>query len=322
MKLWDYSGNAKESVTAHFENIGEKIKEEIRNAKESIRVCVAWISLRDIREALVARANEGLKVEVVYNDDFKNKSLSLISAESVKFYPIKLRYYYGLMHNKFCVIDESVVITGSFNWSKRAGSHFENCIIIKNNFELTKQFLQEFDDIVSYFGEARAKQINTCSHSGCRSESFKIGILGEESGLYDESTVGIWEICSKKDHLSFLGSVEAVHIGAHLGLSEEYEIDDDYRLDKSAMKYQLSREQDCTLKMQQLFLDMNVKVDAIGTVFVTNADDTVQWSADPEFGISMLWRNMYYRKAIPEIISDGDNYIDLAPIVSMHYYTN
>ncbi|KPY55886.1 phospholipase D-like domain-containing protein [Pseudomonas syringae] len=322
MTLWGYSGNAKESVTAHFESIGGEIKKEIQSAKESIRVCVAWISLRDIQEALVARANEGLNVEVVYNDDIKNKSLSLIGAENIKLYPIKLRYFYGVMHNKFCVIDESVVITGSFNWSKRAGSHFENCIVIKNNFELTKQFLHEFDDIVSYFSEARSKQINTCSHSGCRSESFKIGILGEESGLYDESTVGIWEVCSKKDHLNFVRSFDAVHVGAHLGLGEEYEIDDDYRLDKSAMKYQLSREQDCTLKMQQLFLDINVKVDAIGMVFVTNSDDTAQWSAEPEFGISMLWRNIYYRKAIPVVINDGDNDIDLAPIVNRHYYTN
>lgn len=322
MTSWEYGGNTKEFVTAHFENIREKIKEEIRNAKESIRVCVAWISLKDIQEALVARANEGLEVEVVYNDDFKNYSLSLIGCESIKFYPIKLRQYYGLMHNKFCVIDESVVITGSFNWSKRAASHFENCIVIKNNFELTKQFLQEFYDIISYFSEAREKQINACSHIGCRSESFKIGILGAESGLYDESTVGVWEVCSKKNHLSFVGSVEAVHIGAHLGLDEECEVDDEYRLDKSAMKYQLSRERDCTRKMQQLFLDMNVKVDAIGAVFVTNSDDAVDWAAEPEFGISMLWRNIYHRKTIPEVIGDGDNDIDLTRIVNMHYYSN
>lgn len=322
MRSWDYSGNTKEFVTAHFENIREKIKEEILKAKESIRVCVAWVSLRDIHEALVARASEGLVVEVIYNDDLKNRSLSLISCENIKFYPIKLRYYYGLMHNKFCVIDESVVITGSFNWSKRAGSHFENCVVIRDNFELTRRFLQEFYDIVIYFSEARAAQVNTCSHSGCRCESFKIGILGAESGLYGESTVGIWEICSKKHHLSFVGSVDAVHIRAHLGLDEECEVDDDYRLDKSAMKYQLSRERDCTLKMQQLFLDMNVKVDAIGTVFVTNADDTVNWSAESEFGVSMLWRNIYHRKTIPEVISDGDNDIDLARIVNMHYYSN
>lgn len=311
------------SVTAHFENIGGEIKAQILQAKESVKVCVAWITLRDIRDALISLAGRGVKVDVIYNDDFKNKNLALPLVDNLKFYPVKLAPYYAIMHNKFCIIDESTIITGSFNWSKSAGMHFENCIVIKNNFELVKQFLHEFYDIVSYFSESRDIQKAMCSHVGCRSESFRIGMLGRESGLYDESTIGIWEVCRTKGHLRFLREEQVTHLSMHLGLNveDDWSSDDEgYKLDKSAMQYQFSREQNCTQRIQDLFEQVGAKIHAVGEVFMTNSDEHIEWSEEPEYGVNMLWRSMYYRKAIPAIICDGDNDVDLTPIVNLHYH--
>lgn len=40
----------------------------------------------------------------------------------------------GVMHNQFCVIDNQVVITGSYNWSSNAEfKNDENISIIKDN---------------------------------------------------------------------------------------------------------------------------------------------------------------------------------------------
>ena len=51
------------------------------------------------------------------------------------------------MHNKFCVIDYSTVITGSYNWSYKAESNFENVIITSNDTTLAEQFISEFNNI-------------------------------------------------------------------------------------------------------------------------------------------------------------------------------
>jgi hypothetical protein len=51
------------------------------------------------------------------------------------------------MHNKFCVIDYSTVITGSYNWSYKAESNFENVIITHNDTTLAEQFIAEFNNI-------------------------------------------------------------------------------------------------------------------------------------------------------------------------------
>ena len=38
-----------------------------------------------------------------------------------------------LMHHKFCVIDAKTVITGSYNWSKKARSNDENITIMTDS---------------------------------------------------------------------------------------------------------------------------------------------------------------------------------------------
>ena len=51
------------------------------------------------------------------------------------------------MHNKFCVIDHNTVITGSYNWSYKAESNFENVIITSSDTALAEQFITEFNSI-------------------------------------------------------------------------------------------------------------------------------------------------------------------------------
>lgn len=48
-------------------------------------------------------------------------------------------------HNKIIIIDQAIVITGSFNFTKAAeGKNAENLVVIKGNAELSKKFLANF----------------------------------------------------------------------------------------------------------------------------------------------------------------------------------
>lgn len=65
-----------------------------------------------------------------------------------------------LMHNKFCVIDYSTVITGSYNWSYKAENNFENVIITSNDTTLADQFISEFINIRrQYYPDAVNEEI-------------------------------------------------------------------------------------------------------------------------------------------------------------------
>ncbi|WP_230845186.1 hypothetical protein, partial [Vibrio harveyi] len=58
---------------AYFEEIDFHIKQELLNARESVKVCVAWISWRKYTPIFNQLTKKGVKVEVIYNDDFINK---------------------------------------------------------------------------------------------------------------------------------------------------------------------------------------------------------------------------------------------------------
>ena len=135
---------------AVFESIAERLKEELNLAKESIFVAVAWFTNKVIFDVLVEKANQGCSVSLIVSNDQINQS-SAIDFDDLRINKSAV-YLVGdgqgeLMHNKFCVIDRSVVITGSYNWSYKAENNFENIIVTKDDFALAQQFISEFDSI-------------------------------------------------------------------------------------------------------------------------------------------------------------------------------
>ena len=59
------------------------------------------------------------------------------------------------MHNKFCVIDRALVITGSYNWTNKANNdNYENITITTGDPFFALQFVQEFNRITEkHFAE-------------------------------------------------------------------------------------------------------------------------------------------------------------------------
>ena len=49
-----------------------------------------------------------------------------------------------IMHNKFCIIDHKTVITGSYNWTRKAKTNDENITVTKDSPELATDFVTEF----------------------------------------------------------------------------------------------------------------------------------------------------------------------------------
>jgi cardiolipin hydrolase len=56
------------------------------------------------------------------------------------------------MHDKFAVIDESVVITGSFNWTTQAVRNNQENILFLENKSLAANYLSEFNKLWKEFG--------------------------------------------------------------------------------------------------------------------------------------------------------------------------
>lgn len=135
---------------AIFDNIAERIQEEINKAQKSIFIAVAWFTNKKLFFELVNKAKNGCKVSLIISNDAINHNSSIdfnqLLIGKSKVYKIG-NGDTELMHNKFCVIDYSTVITGSYNWSYKAENNFENVIITNNDTTLAEQFISEFNTI-------------------------------------------------------------------------------------------------------------------------------------------------------------------------------
>ncbi|WP_218599192.1 phospholipase D-like domain-containing protein [Polaribacter sp. NJDZ03] len=146
-------------VKAYFDNIHLQIIHHIENAKSDIKICVAWFTDFEIYLKLVAKLKEGVNIEVIVANHKFNKKSKVDFKEFLKFNG-KVGYIGNIndssrdsfMHNKFCIIDSDIVITGSYNWSFKARMNDENILIIQNDDLLTKQFENKFFDLKPKFG--------------------------------------------------------------------------------------------------------------------------------------------------------------------------
>ncbi len=148
---------------AVFENIAERIQQEISKAQKSVFIAVAWFTNKNLFNELVNKAKNGCTVSLIISNDNINLNSSIdfeqLLTDKSKVYKIG-NGDTELMHNKFCVIDYSTVITGSYNWSYKAESNFENVIITTNDTTLAEQFISEFNNIrKQYYPDAVNEEI-------------------------------------------------------------------------------------------------------------------------------------------------------------------
>jgi hypothetical protein len=131
---------------AHFNNIKSKIQEELLLAQQHIYVAVAWFTDDELFQTLLQKQQDGVVVNlVIVKDeinfgDFKLNFNNLVITGGA-FHAIEG----NLMHNKFCVIDGRILITGSYNWTRRAAtSNMENIVITYDDFELAHKYIEQF----------------------------------------------------------------------------------------------------------------------------------------------------------------------------------
>jgi len=87
---------------------------------------------------------------IIHNDYINNRDTGL---PFQKFIDAGGKFYFSdeenPMHNKFCIIDNQVLINGSYNWTYYAESkNRENILIIKNESNVVKAFETEFSQLI------------------------------------------------------------------------------------------------------------------------------------------------------------------------------
>jgi phosphatidylserine/phosphatidylglycerophosphate/cardiolipin synthase-like enzyme len=118
--------------------------ERINNAKESIYVQAYSFTDKDIAQALVEAAKRGLMVKILLDKSNKNDHRSAKDIIVNNNIPLRFDSPPGIAHNKILVIDNSLIITGSYNFSANAYKrNTENVLFLQNN-ALAQQYIENW----------------------------------------------------------------------------------------------------------------------------------------------------------------------------------
>jgi phosphatidylserine/phosphatidylglycerophosphate/cardiolipin synthase-like enzyme len=122
------------TLEVYFSPHGEctnAIIRELKKANNSILVQAYFFTSDPIAEALRDVFNRSVKVEVILDKSQKTGKSSKATFFFNAGIPTRIDAAHSIAHNKMMVIDEEIVITGSFNFTKAAEkNNAENLLVI------------------------------------------------------------------------------------------------------------------------------------------------------------------------------------------------
>ena len=114
---------------------------------------MTWFTNHDIFNALLKKfQSPSYQLDlIVLNDRINNKNEGV---NFQKLIDLNGNFYYSsienMVHHKFCIIDDKTIITGSYNWTYCAENNNWENIIISDDIEIVKAYIQEFEKIVQH----------------------------------------------------------------------------------------------------------------------------------------------------------------------------
>lgn len=118
----------------------------IESAQKKIQIAVYSINNTQITQALIAAHERGIPIQILTDRtqaSGKKASAPLLKKAGID---IKVHSKHRIEHNKFMVIDESSVITGSYNWTNPASlKNSENCLLVWHDDETVTKYVNRFD---------------------------------------------------------------------------------------------------------------------------------------------------------------------------------
>lgn len=122
----------------------ELIVNTINSAKQNICMATYSFTSKPVVEALMTAKQRGVNIKIVSDEKTNSKKYTAVHYLANHGFNIRLNGNYAIMHNKFIVVDNKTVETGSFNYSAAAVyKNAENVIVIWNNTNVAKAYNNE-----------------------------------------------------------------------------------------------------------------------------------------------------------------------------------
>lgn len=126
------------------DNIERIIIDRIGKAKNSIHFMGFSFTSKKLADELIRLNKKGIKTFGIIEKIGSNSKDSQYVKLKIESVQVRLDKNRNRMHHKVIIIDESIIITGSYNFSLSANTKNDENIIILHNKDISKQYLEEF----------------------------------------------------------------------------------------------------------------------------------------------------------------------------------
>ena len=136
--------------------IYERVRQELSKARSEVLIAMAWFTDNELFATVQGCLERHVKVSIIISDQPDNEKLdfSLLEKQGAEVTKVK-NVGWGIMNQKFCVIDQAVAITGSYNWSNNSKSNNHVSVIVTNYPKTISELTETFNGI-----RTRAIRIN------------------------------------------------------------------------------------------------------------------------------------------------------------------
>ena len=133
------------------QNNERKVVDMFRTCKKTLDLAIFTLTKDSISNAIEEAHKRGVKVRLIADDSCSlmlGSDVRKLAAMGVPTKTDKAKYY---MHNKVAIIDKSVLVTGSYNWSRQATNYNQENILFFENKELCEKYTEEYDKLWEQF---------------------------------------------------------------------------------------------------------------------------------------------------------------------------
>ena len=133
--------------------------EMLRTCMKSLDIAIFSLTGDNFAKAVIEVFNRGIKVRVIADDEcIKNYGSDVykLAAAGIPCKTDSSAQYH--MHNKYAIIDESVIVTGSFNWTSQAISNNQENLLFYQDKNIAEQYTKEYNNLWNAFSSVIDKE--------------------------------------------------------------------------------------------------------------------------------------------------------------------
>lgn len=121
------------------------------NCRHRLDVCVFTITHDDLAEELLMAQRRKVAVRILTDDEKSHDLGSDVHRLERAGIEVRMDDSPAHMHNKFVVLDERLLVTGSFNWTRSAATANQESFIVTDEPALVGAHLEEFERLWAQF---------------------------------------------------------------------------------------------------------------------------------------------------------------------------